>query len=290
MDEEIVVRSPGKINLHLDIKARRADGFHEILSLFHMVDLADQIRMCSLKENDVCRIEGDFDCPVQENLIWKAWDQFRRRTGIRQGWTVRVEKRIPAGAGLGGGSGNAASVLDGLNRLYGSPLDRETLLEAAGELGSDVPFFLGGAAALVRGRGEILEELPAREEFRGVLIVPELKISTPEAYRLFDREGRVVDGLPGERLRQVYLEKKPAEWPFFNSFRDPLYRKYPVLAETEAALSRSGAVFTSLSGSGSAVYGLFAGENEAEEAEKTLKRTFSRVWKIKLLANQVGSY
>ena len=284
MNRDFRVISPGKINLHLDIKTRRDDGFHGIVSLFHKIDLSDEICIRSLKDECNCRITGDFDCPPDRNLIIRAAELFREISGIRRGYEFRAVKHIPAGAGLGGGSGNAAAVLEALNRINGNPLERDTLFEAGARLGSDVPFFLGGPAALVTGRGEILEGLPALKNVHGVLIVPDLKISTPEAYRLFDSEGRVDDRLGTEQVKNAYIQGGISSWPFFNSFSAVLYRHFPVLEKAESALKEQGAGFSSLSGSGSAVFGLFPSEKAAESAVRRLKNVYIRVWKIKLLA------
>lgn len=290
MEREILVFSPAKINLHLDVKARRGDGYHGIVSLFHKVDLSDEIRICSLKERNIFRVTGNFDCSPEENLIVKAARLFNSRTGLEDSYDFRVKKIIPPGAGLGGGSGNAAAVLTALNGLRGFPLSREELFQMAETLGSDVPFFLGGPAALVTGRGEVLEPLEPLAGYEAVIAVPETGVSTGMAYGLFDREGSLRDDLDPPAVKDAYNNTNPRGWPFFNSFRDPLFSRLPVLETLERRLKDLEADYVSLSGSGSAVFGLFSSPETAKKAFESLKSGFPRVWKRKLLANWETSY
>ncbi|MBI9102791.1 MAG: 4-(cytidine 5'-diphospho)-2-C-methyl-D-erythritol kinase [Spirochaetales bacterium] len=284
MNRETVVYSPAKINVHLDIKEPRPDGFHNIISLFHKVDLYDEIKISSLKNADNCSIIGDFDCPPADNLIIKAARAFLDLADIQTAYEFTVHKRIPAGAGLGGGSGNAAAVLNGLNQLNGEPLSMSELYRLGETLGSDVPFFLGGSSALVTGRGENLRELSPLKGFELVLVVPEIVISTKYAYELFDREGRVNNELDAEQVEKAYLQENCRDWPFFNSFWETIGPKFSELNEAYRLLSEENGDFISMSGSGSSVFGLFSDENQAEKAFIRIKQRFNRVWKIKLLA------
>ncbi len=284
MNRDSVVLSPAKINIHLDIKNRRNDGFHDIVSLFHKVDLCDEITIRSLKNEDTCRILGDFDCPEQDNLIMKAAIAFLDRAKLIKGYEFRVVKRIPPGAGLGGGSGNAAAVLEFLNRINGNPLEFNDLNQIGESLGSDIPFFLGGSAALVTGRGEKLKSLSALNDKELVLVVPEIMISTRFAYGLFDMEGRVRTELDAAGVENAYNCSCCSEWPFFNSFWEPVSKRYPVLLEVDTQLREEKAEFVSLSGTGSAVFGIFSVDEYAQKAYKRLKKQFKQVWKIKLLA------
>ena len=135
------ILSPAKVNLHLEVYPKREDGFHPILSIFQMISLYDEIEIRSLTVSNVCTIDGNFDFPPEENIIWKSWNLFRRETGIRRGVAFSVVKRIPRGAGLGGGSSNAGAALRGLNRLFETGISSRRLAELGSEAGSDVPFF-----------------------------------------------------------------------------------------------------------------------------------------------------
>ncbi|MDR1893365.1 MAG: 4-(cytidine 5'-diphospho)-2-C-methyl-D-erythritol kinase [Spirochaetales bacterium] len=295
MERELCVLSPAKINLHLDIRERRPDGYHEIISLFHLIDLRDEMTIRPLPGKGRLNLTGNFDCPPEENLIIRAARLFNRLLSRDLSWEFRVNKRIPSGAGLGGGSGNAAAALKGLNALLGEPLSGEALLKGAETLGCDVPFFLSGPACLVTGRGEILEPLrplPGAGGWEGelVLAAPEPGVSTRAAYDLFDGAGQIREHLSPRAVREAYLNLAPRDWPFFNSFRGPLFPRYPALAAAESVFRRRGADFVSLSGSGSAVYGLFSCPAGAGEALEELKGQFPVSWKIKLLAYPAGAY
>ena len=292
MEWETEVNSPAKINLHLDIKPRRPDGFHDIISVFHKIDLYDKIRISSLKNTDDCRVHGDFCCPPEDNLIIKAAKLFLESTGIKKAYSFDVQKWIPDGAGLGGGSGNAATVLKALNSINGMPMAEAELFRLGELLGSDVPFFIGGPAALAAGRGEVLKELPPMLGYEAVLAVPDIRISSGEAYSLFDREGRVREDFSEENVVKAYMKIAVSGsscgegcWPFFNSFTDPICLLHKEINNALGAFERTECVFSSMSGSGSAVFGLYIDPEAAEKAFKMLKKQFKkRVWKIKLLA------
>lgn len=271
------VLAPAKINLHLRVYGRRADGFHGIRSVFQAISLADGLSVGSLKQSNKIEICGDFDCPVKATTIYKAVLAWREATGDSRGVELRVAKRIPAGAGLGGGSSDAAATLRALNALSGLGLGAERLASIGAKVGSDVPFFLFsatvGAAALVSGRGEIVEPFPGREDFGLLLCLPGFPSSTPAAYALLDRE-RPDDAAEADPSAEALLgayRGEPASWPYANSFEGPLFRAYPALAEAAAALRFEGASFVRMSGSGSTVYGVFPTGEEAASAALRLE-------------------
>jgi len=164
-----VLKAPAKVNLHLEILGRRGDGFHEILSLFQAVSLFDRIALRSLKVTGQVRVACTAPIPAERNIVTAALRAFRAKTGIEEGIDLRVWKSIPIGAGLGGGSSDAAATLRGLNGMFGRPLDGGLLAELAAGLGSDVPFFLEGGTALVGGRGERVTRVAGRGDYRIVL-------------------------------------------------------------------------------------------------------------------------
>ena len=283
--QKVEILSPAKVNFHLHVGETRSDGFHDILSLFQAVDLCDTIEGNLLQEKSVCTIEGNFSCPVEDNLIYKAYQLFRRKTGKDDGVAFRVNKRIPSEAGLGGGSSNAASALKVLTVLHGLEIPLKDMLEMAEELGSDVPFFFYGASAAVSGRGEVVESLEARKTFIMVLVKPEsLSISTPEAYRLVDQWQESVS------IKQPYISKEdmidqflylsPSEWSYYNTFFETFKNQYKPLEFISNLLYDSGAVFTGLSGSGSALFGIFQKEENSVEAQQKLLEYFPFVERI----------
>ncbi|GIX34061.1 MAG: 4-diphosphocytidyl-2-C-methyl-D-erythritol kinase [Lysobacterales bacterium] len=173
--------APAKINLFLAITGRREDGYHDLQTVFQLIGLCDRLRFHSIPGDRVERVGGLPGLPVEDDLAVRAAWLLKRRFGLREGVRIHVEKRIPAGGGLGGGSSDAATVLLALNRLWRLGLSESELAELGLELGSDVPFFVRGRNAWAEGRGEILH--PLRLPRRWYLIVdPGQRVSTREAY------------------------------------------------------------------------------------------------------------
>jgi len=277
MEKSVRVRAPAKVNLHLRVYGRRADGFHGLRSIFQAISLADDIVVRSLKQPERIEIDGVFDCPPEKTTFYKAIVAFRDATGLREGISVSVNKAIPAGGGLGGGSSDAASTILALDALFETKLTVETMAGLGSSVGSDVPFFLHGGAALVKGRGEIVESIPARDDYSMLLIYPGFPVSTPEAYRLLDslRPDDSLETDPGDaELRAAYL-RHPATWPFTNSFELPLGRDRPEIGNWILRIKTAGASFSRMSGSGSTLFGVFGDEDEVLAAAESLNRAGS---------------
>jgi len=178
---KIIVPSPAKINLSLWVKGKREDGYHEIITVMHTVGLFDFIHI-RRSESLRLSIEGSSTLPSgEENLIIKACKLFHEKTGIKPDVNIKLEKNIPVGAGLGGGSSNAANTLKALNRMNGYPLKEEELFELASLIGSDVPFFIKGGLAISYGRGEKLKFYKP-SDFKVLIIYPRFSCSTREVY------------------------------------------------------------------------------------------------------------
>jgi 4-diphosphocytidyl-2C-methyl-D-erythritol kinase len=262
MAESIRAIAAAKVNLHLRVYPRRSDGFHSLLSLFQAVSLADSLVIRSLKESDTIEIEGDFDCPAKSTTIFKAAAAYMRATGQRRGLSISVEKRIPAGAGLGGGSSDAAATLVGLEALLRGGLSLDALRELGASIGSDVPFFFGSGAALVSGRGEIVEAIEARSDYSLLLVNPGFPVSTAAAYALLDRERADDSGEPdpsAETIAAAY-GGSIVEWPYANSFEPVIGREWPEVGRIKGMLLDKGASFAAMSGSGSTIFGVFEDE------------------------------
>ena len=272
MAESVRVEAPAKINIHLRVYGRRVDGYHGILSIFQAVSLSDLIVIRSLKEPDLLEIEGELGCPAERSTVYRAARAYRELTGSRTGLAISVEKRIPIGAGLGGGSSDAAATLAGLERLLARGLGRGELSRAAAGIGSDVPFFLEGGAAIVSGRGEEISPIPARTDYRLVIVYPGVSVSTAEAYGILDRErpddSAEPDPSPGE-LAERYRGSLEG-WDFANSFEPVISSAHREIAAARDELMDLGASFAAMSGSGSAVYGVFGDEERAGEARDAM--------------------
>jgi 4-diphosphocytidyl-2-C-methyl-D-erythritol kinase len=272
MRREITLHSPAKINLHLEIGDVREDGFHDLLSLFQIVSLTDTITIRSLKDTDTCRINGDFSCSTDDNLICRAYLSLREAVGFRDGIEVDVIKRIPEGAGLGGGSSNAAATLVGINKLFGLDLDADFLAETGAGLGSDVSFFCRSPLAVVSGRGEKVLSCADPRRLPLVLVLPAFSVSTAEAYRWLDEKERntLFTLNAAELARRYRLPVK--EWGFGNSFSEVLEIRYPRIGEILEKLNDGGAEYAGVSGSGSALFAVFSAAEAARDAAAALRK------------------
>jgi len=279
-------RAFAKINRDLRVLGRRGDGYHEIRTTMETVDLADRIRV-----SDAERFEFRSTAPPSDetNLVVRAVRAFERETGLDVRLRVELDKRIPAGMGLGGGSSDAAVTVLGLSRIYGVRLEGERLYAILGELGSDVPFFALGGRALALGRGEMLYPLPDRTEGGGdggeseagrgapddggwlVLALPTTPVSTAEAYSWLTEtyEGSTILGFCA-RFVPALCGSRPAPDARLNDFEAALFPRFPELAEIKAQLRSSGAREVSLTGSGAALYGEFEREDAARDAVRHL--------------------
>ncbi|GHV94090.1 4-diphosphocytidyl-2-C-methyl-D-erythritol kinase [Spirochaetia bacterium] len=325
----VIIEAPAKLNLHLGVKNRRPDGFHDIESIFIALGFGDTLYFetpgtdsfgipsfgthsfgmagiyISIEDGDTSALPSAL--PIEKNIIFKAISLFRDRTGYTQGLRVRVEKRIPLGGGLGGGSSNAASTLLALNTLCAAegktPLDAASLAELAASLGSDVPFFLGKTgAAWVSGRGERIKPLEAPKTLSFVLVNPGFPSETAIAFRLLDEfrennhEGICLGresprdsgfpheqliGEPGDLLR--FLCESPRNWPFENDFLPAFLADSGntgaagAYREMLGRLRDLGADFAGLSGSGATCFGVFTEREQAEKAQKALLKAFQFV-------------
>jgi 4-diphosphocytidyl-2-C-methyl-D-erythritol kinase len=265
--------SPCKINLLLNILGRRPDGYHDLETVFLPVPLHD--RLTFERADEGVHLTCDrADLPVDgTNLVHRAATRFLERAGLQAGVRIHLEKRIPMAAGLGGGSGNAAHTLLGMNELFGNPLGTATLDELAAGLGSDVNFFLQDRPALATGRGERVEPL---EPFgvlagRGLLLHhPGFGISTAWAYRELARFPEALNGRPGRAKALATAlgqgDLKGGLVGLYNSLEAPALEKYPVLSLMQEFLRAQGAIGTLMSGSGSTTFALFTGVREATAA------------------------
>lgn len=260
-----------KINIHLKVLAKRSDGFHTIESIFQRISLADNLSITKYEGLSGCHIESPLMQLPAENTLTRAWDVFKESAGIDGGIAVRVLKNLPAGSGIGAGSADAAAFLQALNALFNTSFRLAELERLALQIGSDVPFFLKGGAAVVGGRGEVFYPLKARSDCFGILICPQIHSSTKEAYSLLDtlRNSGADEAFGFENLERHY-NSPFTDWCFVNDFQPVLEGQYPIIAEAVSDLYEQGADFARMSGSGSAVFGLFSAAEKASCAVKAL--------------------
>ncbi|MBN1448239.1 MAG: 4-(cytidine 5'-diphospho)-2-C-methyl-D-erythritol kinase [Bacteroidetes bacterium] len=264
----MTVRSYAKINLGLRILGKRPDGFHTLQTIFHRVNLYDTIRL-ERTDGGVTLESNRSDIPRdRSNLCVRAAEMLLRGSS-GEGVHIDLQKRIPAGAGLGGGSSNAASVLRALPRLLGMDIPEEEVQEIAAMLGSDVPFFLHDGSAKAGGRGEILEYFPYSCPWWIVLVIPDVHVSTAWAYARLRLRLRAQPELPDLRTALLRAEDHAdaLNLVMHNDFEGPVLEAFPVIGQIKERLREGGARGVLMSGSGSAVFGLFDDEQAALRSE-----------------------
>ena len=273
--------SPCKVNLLLNILGRRPDGFHALETVFHPVNLCDRLTF-TRSAAGIQLTCSDPALPTDAgNLVHRAATAFLSAAEIRDGVRIQLEKKIPLAAGLGGGSGNAATTLLGLNELFGQPLPAARLAELAAALGSDVNFFLQDQPALATGRGEIIAALHHFPALRGtsfLLIHPGFGISTPWAYQNLARFPVAQNGTPGRAQKLIQRlqtgDLAAASGEFYNSLEAPALDKYPVLKLYQEFLRAQGAAAALMSGSGSTTFAIFPSPAAAEAVVDPFKARF----------------
>ena len=265
----LTVRAPAKLNLSLEVRRRRSDGYHELCTLFQAIDLYDDL---TVEPADGLTLIVEGDAPSdEENLVLRAAHMLAPYAG-GNGAQMRLRKRIPSGAGLGGGSSDAAAALLVLNRLWDTGLERSEIEEMARTLGADVPFFLHGGTALGTGRGDTIEPLPDVPTLWFVLSVP--AFSLPNKTAQVFRNLRAEDFTDGARTLHLTEALRggglPGTGDLYNGLRSAALRAFTDLASYLAALDGASGRDWALSGAGPACYALATSRDEAEDLVRCL--------------------
>src|SRR5450759_2858403 len=272
----VLVPAYAKVNLRLDVLGRRADGYHELRTIFQAISLHDTLVLETKREPGIdLRIAGNSQLagePGQDNLVHRAIEELGREIGLLHGVHAVLTKRIPVGRGLGGGSSDAAAALMGLLQLTGKRIEAARLAEIASELGADVPFFLRGGRGLGIGRGDEIYPLPD-VALRSVLIVSphDIAVPTRDAYQWLARQ--LTKPPDTTKLCQFCaLCWSPQGGVLTNDFEAAVFPRYPRLAAIKRELLRQGAAGASLAGSGSAVFGIFQNPAKARRAARAFPK------------------
>jgi 4-diphosphocytidyl-2-C-methyl-D-erythritol kinase len=279
MSQRVRLRSLAKINLDLRVLHKRPDGFHELRTIFQTISLADTIEVEF--ERGRTRIELKSNLSIPGNLIVRAADAVMKATRATGHLKFNLTKRIPLGGGLGGGSSNAAAVLLALPKLLKKRLPLEKLMELAAELGSDVPFFLIGGSAVGLGRGTELYPLPDATPSPGLLITPDIHSSTPAAYAALNR--KVLDESTTPIINNFQSTVQSAcsptpnpQPPAVNDFETVVFHQHPQLESIKGKLLKLGAWRAMMTGSGSALFGLFPSRELRDRAAGLFRKDFAR--------------
>ncbi len=270
----IRIKSFAKINLGIELLRKRDDGFHEIRTMFQSVDLFDSLEFRLLPRNEIVLTGDDTSIPWDgANLIYQAAILLKKQHAIDQGAEIRVTKRIPAGKGLGGGSSNAAMTLLALNEIWELDLAKKDLKDYGTKLGADVPFFFEGGLCLGEGMGNLVFPLEDLIPCSCVLVLPPFSVSTSSAYEKVpvsltskDKDSKIIRFLDSRDLG--FLE---------NDLEEIVFQTYPQIKIIKSLIKEQGSELTLMSGSGSAVFGLFRQKEMAQKALREISKEHSAV-------------
>lgn len=271
-----------KINLFLEVLGRRPDGYHDVQTLLQHVDLCDEVQIAEEGKGIAIESRG-FPCPGgAENLAYRAAALFFKATDIGAGIRIRIVKRIPLGAGLGGGSSDAAATLWGLNRLFQAGLSSGQLHALGAQLGSDVPFFFEGPTTWASGRGDVLHSLPPFPPSWLLIVFPGFPVPTAWAYANLELTG-------GDKSIRVRADVEQGNYEHllsssWNRFEDVVFRQYPVVKQLKQSLEAWGARPALMTGSGSAVFGGARAREEAEGWAARLREKGHAVFVVQTLS------
>ena len=282
--------APAKVNLTLDVGAKRPDGYHEVVSVMQSVALYDTVTMESGTGEGISLTCDDAAIPADgSNLAWRAAEVFFRTTGVAcDGLHITLEKSIPSQAGVGGGSSDAAGVLVGLNRLWETGLTRAELEDVGLTLGADVPFCIRGGLTRTRGIGEAMQELPCGRCFPLVVIQPCGGLSTRDVFAAY--HAQAVSFRPDNDAAQAALADGDlrALSPALGNVLQPVSEQMrPSIADAIADLRNFGAAASLMTGSGSAVFGAFETEESADAAFAALSQRYDRVFRCETCMESV---
>ena len=265
----MIYKSPAKINLSLDVISKRSDGYHELKMIMQTVSLYDEI---NIEKDDKISIDcNKNNIPLNnKNLAWKAADAFFEYTSIKGGCKIYLNKKIPDGAGLGGGSSNAATVLIALNEIYNTNLSDSELINIAVKIGADVPFFILKGTCLAEGIGEKLTKLQNNTNPYILIYKPLFSISTKWAY-----ENLKLNSKPIYNIDEIIENLKCKNYNFnniFNYLEDVSITEYPEINNIKNKMKNLGATASLMSGSGSSVFGIFNDETAAKKAFESFEK------------------
>ncbi len=272
--QTIYIKSPAKINIGLNVIKKRDDGFHDIETIFYPINLFDELTF--EKSNAFQFTSNNTDLEHDKNnLIIKAKDLLESYTGKKLKTKISLDKHIPVGAGLGGGSSNCATTLLSLNELFNLKIEIDDLKKLALQLGSDVPFFLNPKPSLASSRGEILKVIELKINFPILIVNPGIHISTKWA---FDNLKIVTQQFSIDKLFfESYFSFETLKEKVTNDFENIVFNHYPEIANLKSKMFELGAIFSLMTGTGSTVFGIFKNINDAVKAKSKFNQYFSAI-------------
>ncbi len=294
----LTLLAPAKINLFLEVLGKRSDGYHEIETVMQTVNLYDRLEIQETTQKGIKVISDHYSLPQDKNnLVYQAAALIKQYCAVKQGVRVFINKRIPIGAGLGGGSSDAATILIGLNRLWHLGLSHNELTVLAARLGSDVPFFINGGTALCQGRGEIVFPITCKKKYYYLIVLPEQSASSTGHGQ--DKVPLVIPtSVIYQNIKKRYLTKNPQNINMFvntllrgsvkqlgrrlfNRLEQVVFRQYPQLRGLYKVLRQIGFAGVMVSGSGSSILGLGVTSGQIDNGAKKIRRNkLGRVFEV----------
>jgi 4-diphosphocytidyl-2-C-methyl-D-erythritol kinase len=269
------LKSPGKINVRLDVLNKRSDGFHDLRMINTAVSVFDDIEFELIERGIVVDCENDTNVPSGEgNIVYNVIKEILAYSNKNVGVHVRIHKNIPSSAGMGGGSSNAATVMLGLNELLKINLSKEKLMKIGVRFGADVPFFIYNAPAIATGIGENMTRIKKMPKLPLVLITPNIKVPTKWVFERYAMPGQEAERPHDEAIPVEFSTKKSLIRFLNNDLERVTIEKYPVVKELKAMLIKAGALAAQMTGSGPTVFGIFTDKEGAEKAGNRMRDKF----------------
>jgi len=265
---EATIPSNAKINIGLNIFDKLDNGYHILESLIQEISVSDIVNIKILKSSGGIKLDTKgMDCPIEDNTCYKITNYLKTHYKIKNKVIIELHKKIPVGSGLGGGSSNAASILNFLDKTLKINITKKRKIEICKTIGMDVPFFINGGLQYAQGMGELTQDMPSlfKNNFF-IVAMPQFNISTKWAYSKINKL------LPNKKMRYKLLAlEEPLKWSSFrNDFEDVVIPRYPEIRVLKEAMLKNGAIYSSLSGSGSAVFGVYNNYDQAFESSKKI--------------------
>jgi len=283
-----IINSYSKINLTLEVGKLRKDNFHDIKSIVQTIDLCDKIELEVTQKKEIKLTTNNTDLPLNEkNTVYKAAKFFLEYSKIDKGLNIHINKKIPTQAGLGGGSGNASSVLLALNKIFATNITKEKLRDISSQIGSDCPLFIQGGTLLIEGRGEKITKLKDLPTLHLLIIKPECGVSTKEAYNLLDNRKNISYSNNHTKIIDILNSNNMVINNYTNFFINDfelIALRIPEILNAKNILTKNGAIISMLCGSGSSVFGIFEDENSQNTAYEKLKDNYN-IFKCKTIKN-----
>lgn len=281
------LKAPGKVNLRLDVLGRRPDGYHDLRMLNSMVNVFDEIDIDIVDRGITVICEDDPQVPSgEDNIVYRAAKEIMAYSNKNVGVEIRIKKRIPSSAGMGGGSSNAASVILGLNQMLRINLSVEKLMKIGLRFGADIPFFLSGAAAaFATGIGENVAKIKKLPKMPMVIVTPNLSVATKAIYEKYQSNGNG-RGKSEEEIPKEFTTKKAVIKFLNNDLESVTTKQFPIVSEIKELLVKYGAMAAQMTGSGPSVFGIFPDKDKADKAVKKLSsKVEEHQWKVFLAEN-----